>query len=1052
MRIHKKNSINASFIFYFASIAILMIVFGVVLYTRLLGIGNLKAVSAQLGKLSENVSDMKYNEYSLMLKDQGNEYFINTGKSVYVEQYRLKFQESQQLITNFFEMSPLNDHVLLEKLSNIKNSLDQSNAIFNELIKNIREIGYLNFGLIGELRGNIHEHEKIISKLPDSTLLREKVLLIRRYEKDFLAWKKVRFKEKLIALIEDYKNLLISRSNIDQATKLTLVSNIEKYQSAFIKITERSKVVGYSMDEGLFKEEEEISKQVKDDLVILTDFFDGRYSSMYKHTVYFIFIYFVSSIVLILLLSVRQTRKMIEPLIRIKKYVAELCSGNFPERLALSTNSEVQEIIDTLNNFVIELERKAQYAEKIGHGEYDAEYQGMKTDDKLAIALTEMAHKLKTNHELEADRKNKEENELWASKGMSLFNDILRNSHDSIEKIAYLILSNLIEYLKVNQGGAFIVRNKEKSPYLELVASYAFNKERKYQKIIQFKEGLTGTCAMEKSTIYLEQVPPEYIKLTSGLGESRPESLLLVPIMNSGDLYGILELASFNPIEPHQIKFVEKLAENIAITFLTVEITERTNSLLAHTLEQAKELEKKDEETSRNLIRMQKSQEDSAMRDAQMMGLLSGLNLSTFISEYDTDTNIININDKYLRLLNMSRSKVIGQSHRKFTNMDSAIEYPNGYTEFWSQLRKGNIQTKITKIPNFIQKEDVWLSEVYTPVLGPDGTTSKILCIGIDITSNKKQEHILSLQSQQIARKENELLEHMQKMKNTATELENESLMLQILIKNSKDGIFIKDASGRYTIVNENFLKGIDVGNIDDVLGKTVFDILDPKYANLHADTDKMIVETGKPIFNLMQHDKTERGEEYWLQINKIPIINKNKETIGIIGISRDVTHDKKAELQFKETIDNLTSLQKKYKTLNEIHQDMSVELANCQSDWDGLMLSFDRNFSFCIIQLDGTIIQANEQYARQQNAKVEDLIGNNILQNLKGEAAKKFLPIWQKIIKGDSYTTEIKDFNKDGKGSWSYIHYQPVRDERQNVSKIFFIGFEVSLEKQNES
>jgi len=1048
MELFKRKSINASVLFSFSGILIVMLVFGILFLSNLKKIQDYKEISEKLGQLKENASDMTNDEYSLMLKEQSNEYFINTGKSRYIEKFRLKYRDNQQLLVHLTDVYQVKDQYFQEKISTIKNNIDQDNAIFNKLVANIREIGFFNLGLIGELRDFIHEQEKIISKLPDSTMLAQKVLSIRRYEKDFLAWKNIRFRDRLVSLVEDYKKVVINHPRIDIGTQKKLIENIEKYQTTFIRITDKTKVIGFTSEDGLSHEQEVLSQTIATDIDVLTKYFDVHYTQSTSKTFVIIVFYFIISLSIILLLTIQHSRRLTLPLNKVKKFVTELCSGEFPEKMQISTSSEIQDIIDVLNNFVMDLEQKAQYAEKIGQGDFDAEYVGIMKDDKLALALIEMSSKLKSNNESEILRKKNEENELWAAKGLSYFNDILRLNHDSIEKISYHVISSLIEYLQVNQGGIFIVRGKDVDPYLELVSSYAFNKERKIQKIVQFKEGLIGTCAIEKSTIYLDRVPPKYMKLTSGLGESEPESLLLVPVMNSGELFGIIELASFKHIQPHEIKFVEKLAENIAITFLTVQITEQTSTLLARTLEQAEELEKRDEQMRYNIVELKASQEDAARREAQMVGLLSGLNASTFMIEYDIEANIVNINDKYLKLLNMPRNKVLGQNHRKFTNMDSIVEYPDGYVNFWNHLRRGFIQTKITKIPGFIQKEEIWLSEVYAPVLDSRGETQKVLCIGIDISSNKKQEQILALQGQQLANKEAELIENLRKINDATTALETESLILEILVQNSKDSIFIKDIEGKYTKVNQPFLKGIGVSSEEEIIGKTVFDVFDPKYASQHAETDKMIIESGKPIFNILEHDKTERGSEYWLQVNKIPIINKQRETVGIIGITHNITQEKKAEQQIRDAIENLTSLQKKYKTISEIQQDMSIELATVQSDWDGIMLSFENSFSFSIIQLDGTIIQANELYAKQLNSKVEDLIGNNILQNLKGEAAKKFLPIWQRITKGESYSAEVRELNRDGHETWMLVHYQPVRDVNQVCTKVFYIGLDITYYK----
>src|SRR5690606_2941256 len=126
---------------------------------------------------------------------------------------------------------------------------------------------------------------------------------------------------------------------------------------------------------------------------------------------------------------------------------------------------------------------------------------------------------------------------------------------------------------------------------------------------VEIGEGLVGQVTLEKMTMYMTDIPEDFVKITSGLGEALPRNLLIVPLKIEDQIYGVVELASFRILEDYKIEFVEKLAESIASTIADVKSNERTQFLLRDHQAQAEEMRAQEEEMRQNLEELTSTQE-----------------------------------------------------------------------------------------------------------------------------------------------------------------------------------------------------------------------------------------------------------------------------------------------------------------------------------------------------------------------------------------------------------------------------------------------------------
>ena len=85
------------------------------------------------------------------------------------------------------------------------------------------------------------------------------------------------------------------------------------------------------------------------------------------------------------------------------------------------------------------------------------------------------------------------------------------------------------------------------APILKLTSSYAYRERKSVANRFRLGEGLVGQCALEKKTILLTNAPPDYIQISSGLGEATPLNIIVLPVLFEGEVKAVIELASFHP-------------------------------------------------------------------------------------------------------------------------------------------------------------------------------------------------------------------------------------------------------------------------------------------------------------------------------------------------------------------------------------------------------------------------------------------------------------------------------------------------------------------------
>jgi len=217
---------------------------------------------------------------------------------------------------------------------------------------------------------------------------------------------------------------------------------------------------------------------------------------------------------------------------------------------------------------------------------------GVEASGEVAVLkdkLNEMIRNLR-----ETTRQNTEQD--WLKTNLERFTRMLQGQRD-LATVSNMILSELAPLVSAQHGVFYTLTDAGGGePVLRHQAGYGYTERKHLASDFRLGEGLVGQCAREKERILLTDVPGDYVRISSGLGESPPLNIIVLPILFEGSVRAVVELASFNRFSPTHQAFLDQLTESIGLVLNTIEANTLTENLLTQAQSQAQELQSRSEE------------------------------------------------------------------------------------------------------------------------------------------------------------------------------------------------------------------------------------------------------------------------------------------------------------------------------------------------------------------------------------------------------------------------------------------------------------------------
>ncbi len=790
-----KTKLNLILLCSILPFAVVGAVFGVLLFKT----GDYDQYAEKIVDIKLSYLNLKEYEQSFLLNYPNDNVFFKTTENEYLRKFELESKTLNKDLDELLNLPTTSRLELGDKIYMLKENADSYGDLLKLIASKIYQRGSFQTGIIGEIERS-YANATAQESLPLNVLTS-----LKEMEVQYLNRKDITFYNDFIALYTQHLgNVPGTLDDIDLATivhtdseadsdsteaevapvhrgtakqqtntlknadKIKPLNDMKRYFNALAKI---DKEIGFNREEGLlFDLQIEKSKLEGIDDIIRYVAQERENTAASLRNVYIIV---VALMFLTMILShVRISKFITEAISTISGYVTQLSKGILPDReITIANNDELSEMAANLNTFARGLKQTTEFATAIGAGNLNTDFKPLSESDILGNSLLEMRSNLFKSQKEDEKRQHEDELRKWANEGLTQFSEILRQSTSNIKDLSNNVLKNLIHFLGANQGGLFLYNDTDKEDiHLELVSSYAYNQERKKKKKIYLGEGLIGTCAIEKSYVYLTDLPDDYLTITSGLGASNPSSLLIMPLKVEEQIFGVMEIASFKKMERHEIDFVEKVSESIASTLSIAKINQRTAELLTQSQQQAEEMASQEEEMRQNLEELQATQEESARKEAEMQSILNAVHSSSLVIEYDLAGHITSVNESFCRTLNVQREQVVGRNQDEFR--DTSDSYSLQDSDFWNRIKDGEVIKRTDKY--LVSGEEHWLQQVFTPILDSDGFPYKILNMATDITTNKKQEIELQVQADKMAAQEDRLRQNL-----TELQLTQESMAKQ---------------------------------------------------------------------------------------------------------------------------------------------------------------------------------------------------------------------------------------------------------------------------------
>jgi two-component system sensor histidine kinase/response regulator len=341
------------------------------------------------------------------------------------------------------------------------------------------------------------------------------------------------------------------------------------------------------------------------------------------------------------------------------------------------------------------------------------------------------------------------EQQRWVKANSSKLTGRLQTA-PSLPAFGQQLLSGLVPVLGGGVAGFYLLGEDRR---LRRISAYGFGERASCAESFAIGEALVGQCAQERKAIFLDHLPPDYLRIGSGVGEAAAIQAVAFPLISTEALLGVLEIAAFRPFNAAEKALLDELLPVVSMSLEILQRNLRTQELLDQTRAQALQLEKQTAELTDSQEELLAQKEELLAQQEELTTQREQLQLSEERSRLilesstegiygvDTEGRITFVNAAACQLLGFSSEELLGQPSHAAIHHHRAdgSEYPLAECPMFAAYKHG----ETSRVDNeFLWRRDgSGLPVEYgaTPML-KDGIVVGAVVSFTDITLRKQQE------------------------------------------------------------------------------------------------------------------------------------------------------------------------------------------------------------------------------------------------------------------------------------------------------------------------
>ena len=361
---------------------------------------------------------------------------------------------------------------------------------------------------------------------------------------------------------------------------------------------------------------------------------------------------------------------------------------------------------------------------------------------------------------------------------------------------------------------------------------------------------------------------------------------------------------------------------------------------------------------------------------------VAAISRSQAVIEFELDGTIIEANENFLNVMGYKLDEVKGRHHSMF--VDEAYRTSAEYKEFWAKLNRGEYQQAEYKRIGKGGKE-VWIQASYNPILDSDGKPRKVVKYATDVTAQKMSSADSQGQIAAIGKS-------------------------QAVIEFQMDGTILN--------ANENFLSVMGY-KLDEIKGQHHRMFVDEAYGR-GAEYKEFWAKLNRGEYHQAEYKRIAKGgKEVWIQASYNPIPDLNGKPLKVVKYATDVTAQKLAS-----------------------------------ADSLGQIAAIGKSQGVIEFQMDGTILNANENFLNAMGYKLDEVKGrhHSMFVDEAYKVGAEYKEFWARLNRNEYQAAEYKRIAKGGKEVWIQASYNPIPDLNGKPFKVVKYAIDVTAQKMNNA